>query len=87
MGRHSSECSIFSCVLQDTTPRFVRPSVGRLVGWSVRHILLLGSSPEGADDLCFHMGEISPSPSTSLPPPPSSCLKTQIQAPRPKFQT
>ena len=40
MGRHSSECSIFSCVLQNTTPRFVRLSVGQLVGWSVCHILL-----------------------------------------------
>ena len=40
MGRHSSECSIFSYVLQDTTPHFVCPSVGQLVGWSVCHILL-----------------------------------------------
>ena len=41
----------------------------------------LGSGPEGADDLCFHTGEISPSPSSpsssypppdSRPPPPKS---------------
>ena len=37
----------------------------------------LGSGPEGADDLCFHTGEISPSP--PYPPPPLSAL-------RPKFQ-
>ena len=35
MGCHSSECSIFSCVLQDTTPPFVHPSVSQLVGWLV----------------------------------------------------
>ena len=40
MGCHSSECSIFSCVLQDTTPPFVHQSVSQLVGWSVHHILL-----------------------------------------------
>ena len=31
---------LFSRVLRDSTPRFVRRSVGRLVGWSVSHTLL-----------------------------------------------
>ena len=50
--------------------------VGWLVGWSVG--VLLGSSPEGVDDLCFHTnGEFSPppsSPSSPYPPPPSSLM-------------
>ena len=37
---------------------------------------LLGSGPEGADDLCFHTGEISP---PSSPPPPPS-LSTPFEA-------
>ena len=35
-------------------------------------LLFLGSGPEGADDLCFHTGEISPSPSPSVHPLRSS---------------
>ena len=59
--------------------------------------ILLGSGPEGVDDLCFHTyGEFSPS-SPSSPPPPSlplksqsrglnSSLEAQIPVLRPKFQ-
>ena len=47
------------------------------VPWPMASIHLLGSGPEGADDLCFHTGEISPpSSSSSSYPPPAS---------RPKF--
>ena len=54
----------------------------------------LGSGPEGADDLCFHTGEISPpspSPSSPYPPPlpafsPHPSLEAQIPASRPKSQ-
>ena len=55
---------IFSRVLRDSTPRYVSLLVGLLVGWLVGRLVgpLLGSGPEGADDLCFHTGEISPSP-------------------------
>ena len=46
----------------------------------------LGSGPEGADDLCFHTGEISPPspPPTSPPRPwdPNPSFKTQILASR-----
>ena len=50
----------------------------------------LGSGPEGADDLCFHTGEISPSFSSSVYPPlpslkprrPNSSPEVQM---RPKF--
>ena len=48
----------------------------------------LGSGPEGADDLCFHTGEISP-PSPPPSPPPSSPyppLEAQIPASRIKSQ-
>ena len=49
-------------------------------------IFFLGSGPEGADDLCFHTGEISPpssSPSSSSPPPllSASRPKSQPQGP------
>ena len=37
--------------------------------------VLLGSGPEGADDLCFHTGEISP------PPPPPSSSPTSVPPP------
>ena len=40
-------------MLRDSIPRYVGRSVGPL----------LGSSPEGVDDLCFHTyGEFSPPP-------------------------
>ena len=47
----------------------------------------LGSGPEGADDLCFHTGEISPPSSTYPPPsrpksqPPGSNLSLEAQIP------
>ena len=44
----------------------------------------LGSGPEGADDLCFHTGEISPFPPPSQYPPPS--LQAHISASRPISQ-
>ena len=37
----------------------------------------LGSGPEGADDLCFHTGEISPQSSPSSPP---ASLSTPFEA-------
>ena len=46
--------------------------------------ILLGSGSEGADDLCFHTGEISPPPS---PPSPSTPFKAQIPVVRPKSQS
>ena len=42
--------------------------------------LLLGSGPEGADDLCFHAGEIFPSPSSPSPPSTPSNLKSSLKA-------
>ena len=35
-------------------------------------LCFLGSGPEGADDLCYHTGELSPSSSLPSPSPPSS---------------
>ena len=50
--------STFSRVLRDYNLEY--PSVGRSVNLS---ITLLGSGPEGVDDLCFHTyGEFSPPP-------------------------
>ena len=41
---------------------------------------LLGSGPEGADDLCFHTGEISPSPSPPSPTSPPRGSNTSFEA-------
>ena len=74
-------------MLRDSAPRIVGLSVGRSVG------PFLGSGPEGADDLCFHTGEISPpspspSPSSSTSPPPrqdpNPSLEALILVSRPK---
>ena len=74
---------LFCCVLRDSTPRYVAPSVGRwLVGRSVDWLIapLLGSGPKGVDDLCFDTyGGLSPSSPSTSPP--------QIPVSRPKFQS
>ena len=78
--------SLVACYATLHPAMSVRRSVRRLV------VPFLGSGPEGADDLCFHTGEISPSPSSpssSYPPQtpgPYLSLKTQILAARLKSQ-
>ena len=52
MGSFKRAASVSSRVLRDSEPHYVGPLVGRSVGWLVGP--LLGSGPEGADDLCFH---------------------------------
>ena len=47
---------------------------------------LLGSDPEGADDLCFHTGEISPPSSSPPSPSPSTPFEAHILALRLKSQ-
>ena len=57
-----------------SNPLLVSPSVC----WSVT-LCFLGSGPEGADDLCFHTGEIFPSSPSSSPSTPSN-LKSSLEA-------
>ena len=53
----------------------------------LERVSLLGSGPEGADDLCFHTGEISPSCSPSpSPSSPSTPFEAHILAMRLKSQ-
>ena len=52
---------------------------------------LLGNAPKGVDDLCFHTGEFSPSPSSVYPPgrqtqSPASRPKSQSRGPNPSLQ-
>ena len=49
--KHFFYSSFFSCVLRNSTRRYVGQSVGWLVG---RLVPFLGSNPEGVDYLCFH---------------------------------
>ena len=64
---------VFSRVLRDSTPRYVGWSVSRSVG------SFLSSGPEGADDLCFHIGGNFVI-FFSVPPPATPCLNPGLEA-------
>ena len=63
----------------------ILPEIFRLVYlcFPMAFLWFLGSGPEGADDLCFHTGEISPPPSPSPSPSP---YPPPLSASRPKSQ-
>ena len=45
--------SVLSRVLRDSTPRYVDPSVGRLVGWSVGRSPFLAAAPKAPMTYAF----------------------------------
>ena len=92
---------IFFIYLQRSGDTFLLWHLDVVPSWTITQerrkikAALLGSGPEGVDDLCFHTGKISPSPSPPFPSPstplnvepqsPESSLKAQNLAIWPQF--